>query len=441
MPPGQYVVLGMARPQTRWFGDVAHWANSAALPVDFLMVLSLEELRALLRSGRVFSALLVDAAVPGCDRDVFDLAAAAGCAVIVVDDPALGRPWVELGAQAVLAPNPTRSDLLAVLDAFARPVVRADEAEPRSVTATPTPRPPGQRAPLVAITGTGGTGCSTMAMIVAGGLSTSADAPGPVLLADCSLRAQQGLLHDAGDVVPGLSELVEAHRSDDLPPDLVRELCFQVSGQSYELLLGLRRHRDWAALRPRAVAAALDGLRYAYGMVVADVDSDVEGEAECGSPDVQDRNTLARTVLAAADLVLVVGSPGIGGLHAVVGVLRDLHEMDVDESRLVPLVNRAPRGPRARAEVTKALAGLLTARAPGIGLACTPLFVPERKRMDDQLRDVAGPPVTLAASLAGAVLALLARVAPRPAPSGGEQPVAVVPGSLGSWALSPGSAT
>lgn len=34
MPSGQYVVLGMARPQAPWFSDVARWANSGALPVD-----------------------------------------------------------------------------------------------------------------------------------------------------------------------------------------------------------------------------------------------------------------------------------------------------------------------------------------------------------------------------------------------------------------------
>ena len=34
----------------------------------------------------------------------------------------------------------------------------------------------------------------------------------PVVLADCAARPQ-ALLHDVGDVVPGLLELVEAHRA------------------------------------------------------------------------------------------------------------------------------------------------------------------------------------------------------------------------------------
>lgn len=142
MPSGQYVVLGMARPQAAWFSDVARWANSGALPVDFLMVLSLEELCARLRSGRVFSALLVDASVPGCDRDLFDLASGAGCAVIVVDDRPARRPWIELGAAAVLPSAPARDDVLTALRSVARPVQRADEAELRGGSPEPAgPRP------------------------------------------------------------------------------------------------------------------------------------------------------------------------------------------------------------------------------------------------------------------------------------------------------------
>ena len=50
----------------------------------------------------------------------------------------------------------------------------------------------------------------------------------------------------------------------------------------YHLLLGLRRHRDWTAVRPHAFAAGLDGLRRAFRVVVADVDADLEGERTTG---------------------------------------------------------------------------------------------------------------------------------------------------------------
>jgi len=433
MPSGQYVVLGMARPQAAWFSDVARWANSGALPVDFLMVLSLEELCARLRSGRVFSALLVDASVPGCDRDLFDLASGAGCAVVVVDDRPTRRPWLELGAAGVLPPAPARDDVLSSLRAVARPVQRADEAELRGVSsAEPAGPRPSWRAPLVALTGAGGTGRSTLAMALATGLATDPRDRGAVVLADCALHAQQGLLHDAGDVVPGLSELVEAHRSDDLDPDQVRQLCFEVTDGGYDLLLGLRRQRDWAALRPRAVVAAVDGLRRAYRAVVLEVDADVEGEAECGSVDIEDRNVLARSCLPAADVVMAVGLPGVGGVHSLLRVIADLRELGVEPGRIVPVVNRSPRSPRARSDLVRALGVLSDGVLGGEDLASSPVFVAERRRLDDLLRDGAGLPAAMTQPLAVATRAVLDRVSERTAGAAGE-PVAVSPGSLGSW--------
>src|SRR4029453_8698916 len=181
-------------------------------------------------------------------------------------------------------------------------------------TVPATAEPPGAwRGRLVAVTGAGGVGRSTLAMALAAGLAADPRDRGLVALADLALHGHQALLHDAGDVVPGLLELVEAHRASALPPPQVRALCFGVPERGYDVLLGLRRHRDWTALRPRAVDAALDALRGAYRSVVADVDADVEGEDQCGSVEVEDRNVLARHTLRDADLVPVVGLPGIGG--------------------------------------------------------------------------------------------------------------------------------
>ena len=436
MPSGQYVVLGMARPQAPWFSDVARWANSGALPVDFLMVLSLEELCARLRSGRVFSALLVDAGVPGCDRDLFDLASGAGCAVVVIDGRPARRPWVDLGAAAVLPPAPARDDVLASLRAVARPVQRVDDAELRVSSSEPSGPRPSWRAPLVVLTGAGGTGRSTLAMALAAGLATDPRDRGAVVLVDAALHAQQGLLHDAGDVVPGLSELVEAHRSGDLDPDQVRHVCYEVADGGYDLLLGLRRQRDWAALRPRAVGASLDGLRRSYRAVVVEVDADVEGESECGSVDVEDRNVLARSCLLSADVVLAVGLPGIGGVHSLLRVLADLRELGVEPNRVVPTVNRAPRNPRARADLVRTLGALSDGVLGGAELASSPVFVPERRRLDEMLRDGAGLPPAMTLPLAAAIRAVLERVSERTAAVAG--PVAVSPGSLGSWTNLPG---
>jgi hypothetical protein len=270
-------------------------------------------------------------------------------------------------------------------------------------------------------------------MALAAGLAADPRDRGAVVLVDAALHAHQGLLHDAGDVVPGLSELVEAHRTADLDADQVRALCFEVDGRGYDLMLGLRRQRDWVALRPRTLAAALDGLRRAYRMVVADVDADVEGETQCGSADVEDRNVLARSTLVAADLVVAVGLPGIAGVHSLLRVLHDLHELGVESARILPAINRAPRSQRARAEVARVLATLAGEASHGVW-AATPMFVPERRRLDDLLRDAAAPPITLATPLAAAVRAVLERGLEGERTTAGELPVAVAPGSLGSWA-------
>jgi len=447
MASDRYVLVGLARTQCRWFLDVARWSTSGALPAEFLKVLSTEELRARLRSGRAFSAVLVDATLPGCDRDLAELAGDSGCALVVVDDRFGPGHWRQLGVDAVLPPDFGRDDLLAVLRAEARPVSRTDAAAEVHRLPVPTAAGAGAgswRGRLIAVTGAGGTGRSTIAMAVATGLAADPRDRRLVVLADLALRAHQALLHDAGDLVPGLSELVDAYRASVLASDEVRRLCFAVPRQGYDLLLGLRRPREWAALRPARLAAALDGLQGCYRLVVADVDADVEGEDECGSVEVEERNLLARTTMPQADLVLVLGSTGVAGTATQVQIMRDLLELGVPPERLVPLVNRAPRNPRARAEIGRALVELLEAVCPGRTerLASTPLFVPERRRLDDALRDDGRLPAALVQAVAEPVRTLLDRVTAAEAVGRETDPpveadglARIVPGSLPKWSV------
>ena len=430
----RYVVLGLAGVRAAWFAEVARWATSATIPVDFVKVVSREEARARLGSGRPFSALVVDAGLGALDRDLVDLAAGQGCAVVAADDGRAARPWHDLGVHAVLPVGFGPDDLLDALRAVARPLGRDDGLTAATVPGHEAPPGP-RRGRLVAVTGAGGVGRSTLAAALAGGLAADPRDRGLVVLADLALHAHQALLHDAGDVVPGVLELVEASRAASLPPQEVRGLCFTVAASGYDVLLGLRRHRDWTALRPRAVAAGLDGLRRAYRQVVADVDGDVEGEQQCGSADVEDRNVLARQALADADLVLVVGVPGVAGLHSQLRVLADLLGHGVEAGRIVPVVNRAPRSPRQRAELSSALAQLLGASAPGAVLASTTVFVPERRRLAEAARDAAPLPAPVVRPLVGAVRGLLDRARHTASPRGAApEPVLVAPGSLGSWA-------
>ncbi len=433
----RYVVLGLASVRSPWFREVARWSTSASLPLEFVKCVSVEEVRARLGTGRAFSALLVDAAAPGFDRDVIDAATTEGCAVIVVDDGLRTRDWVPLGAKGVLAPSFGRAELVDVLASVAAPIERADAVAAAGSAATFE----GWRGRLYAVTGTGGAGTSTVAMALAQGLGLDPRTDGSIVLADLALHADQAMLHDAADIVPALSELVEAHRSGAPSAQEVRSLTFAVPDRGYQLLLGLRRHRDWSTLRPKAVAAALDGLRRAFHGVVADVTGDFEGQDACGSADVEDRNHLARLACAEADLVLVVASPGPRGVHRLVRLVEELLALGVPPTRIVPVINRSPRSPRARAEITRAVAEL-TAPLTIVDEPLNPaLHLAERRHLDDLVRDGARLPSHLVEPVARAASVALARLEELSAPVAIDrfsprldaEPVAVVPGSLGSF--------
>ncbi|HVF73952.1 MAG TPA: hypothetical protein VM938_02790 [Acidimicrobiales bacterium] len=403
----RYVVLGLASARAEWFRAVAAWANAASLPADFVKCVSIEEVRARLASGRPLSAVLVDGRLPAVDRDLADRVRTAGAALLVVDDGRGGRDWHGIGVSRVLPASFDRRTLLDALAACAPPVSRAEALPGDPVAAVPAPS-----GSVVAVCGSGGTGASTVAIAVAQGLGG--------VLADFALHAEQAALHDARDVMPGVQELVEAFRLGRPEP---REFTFAVEERGYDLLLGLRRARAWSTLRPRAFEAALDALRVAYPFVVCDIDPDVEGEDEGGSADVEDRNVMARTVLRVADAVVVVTYPGMKGLHSLLRVLADLRAFGVPAERLVPVVNRAPRSRRARAEVAAAFGSLV-----GPTALAAPLFLPERN-VDDALRDGVRLPPALVAPLVGAVEVLGSRtVFPR-------EPERVATGSLAAWSF------
>ena len=425
----RYVVLGLAEVRSEWFREVARWATSASLPIEFVKCVSVEELRARLGSGRAFSAVLVDAGLPGVDRDLIDNAGGeVGSAALIVDDGRATRDWTALGASAVLSAGFGRTELLDALATSASLIGRGDAIalgdDADVVTGS-------WRGRLVAVAGAGGAGTSTVAMALAQGLGADPRYRGLVLLADLALHADQAMLHDAGDIVPGVQELVEAHRTGQPTVPDIRRLTFAVSDRQYSLLLGLRRHRDWATIRPRAFEAALDGLRRCHKAVVADLTGDLEGEDECGSIDVEDRNLMARTTVSSADAVLLVGGAGPRGLHRLVRLIGATLDHGVPSSRIIPIVNRASRNPRARAEVTAALAELTRPLIIGEPLM-PPLQLPERKHLDDAVRDSSRMPQQLVAPVTAAVADLLGRTAPLPVGAAAE-PAAVVPGSLGSY--------
>lgn len=434
MAADRYVLLGLGRPRAEWFRAVAQWATTAALPAEFGKCMSAEELRARLDGDRPCSAVLLDAGVSTVDRDLIGDVREAGAVPIVVSDGRDRRQWIELGAVALLPSGFTRSELLDVLATHAR-LISAGEA------ATGQPAPEGAAVPdglpgrLVAVTGPGGTGASTVAIGLAQGLVTHGAWGQTVVLADLCRRAEQAMLHDARDVFPGLQELVDAHRGGVPNAAEVRGLTFRVEQRGYFLLLGLRQPRYWASLRPRSFQAALESLTSVFRVVVCDVDGDVEGEEQGGSIDVEERNMLARAPVRRADVVAVVGDPGMKGLHSLTHLVRDLVDVGVQPSRVLPVLNGVPRTPRAKAELTKSLARLL--RGAGVPDPPAPLLLP-RVRVEQALMDGLPLPAPLPDLLAGGFGGLLRRlrdqdralVLPPPPP-----PERVRPGTLGAAAL------
>ncbi len=429
MPGERYVALGLAGVRSAWFTEVARWATVGSIPVEFVKCISAEELRARLASGRPFSVVLVDAGTGAVDRDLLDLASTHEVAVVVIDDGRSTRDWMAIGVRGVLPATFDRGQLLETLEHTSRMIGGA--------TALPVDEPgdsataASRRGQLIAVTGPGGTGASTAAVALAQAFGDATGPGGEVLLADLRLSADLAMLHDARDVVPGVQELVEAHRATRPAAEQVRALTFDVVNRNYHLLLGLRRHRDWTVLRPRSFEAAVEGLRRTFRVTVADIDPDLEGERECGSVDIEERNLMARTITARADAVVVVGVPGVKGLHSLVRVVNELRDHSIEPQRILAVVNQAGRNQRARSELTRSFADLTGAGHTSAAVV-GPVFLPERRGLDELHRDGARFPSQLAAPLLGAVRAVLERAPQVEAAT--PEPVAIVPGSLGSWA-------
>ena len=205
---------------------------------------------------------------------------------------------------------------------------------------------------------------------------------------------------------------------------------FDVPRRGYRLLLGLRQPEAWSALRPRAIDASIVGLRRAFQVVVADVTGDVEGEAEGGSIDVEERNYLARSAVLHSSVVVVVGAPGMKGVYSLARLIRSLTRIGV-----ITEPDRARHQPFAPQPASPSRTG------PGPGRRCWPasggaaalagpIHVPERK-LEDVLRDGGPLPAALVDPLVHAVQAVAERQADSaPARAGG---TLVTPGSLGSW--------
>lgn len=426
----RYVVVGLAHVRSGWFTEVARWATSGSLPVEFVKCLSPEELRVRLASGRPFSGALLDGRLPAVDRDLLATLTDLGIPSLVVQTGKDDRDWAMLGGTATLPDPLTRSALLDLLATYCQMIGAVDDAEV-DVTAE-RPASVAWRGRLVAVTGRPGMGVSTLAVALAQDLGDDPRYAGDVVLADLARHAHQAVLHDARDVVPGIQELVEAHRSGRPTIEQIRHLSFDVAARRYRLVLGLRRPRDWVTIRSRAFGAALDGLRRSARIVVADTDADLEGESDTGSFDIEDRNLMARATTRSADLVVVVASPSTSGIHGLIGQLEDLRGLGIPGERTLVVMNRGPRLARARAELTRAVASLADAASqadPYLG----PVYVSERRNVDRLHEDLSRFPPALTEPIGRAVRDLLDRLPTCSTVDTEVEAIPIAPGTLGRW--------
>lgn len=427
MSPDRWVVLGLASVRAPWFRQVTGWAMAGVLPIDFVKCVSAGELVARLRSGRTHSAIVIDGELAGLDRDLLSIAAQFGVSTLVVTAPTLQRDWDALGASSTLEPDFSRNDLLEALQLHATPLT-----EQTTVEAPVRPTEPSSTGRLIAVIGRTGSGVSTSSMALAQGMADDPTQGGRVLLADLARRADQALLHDAHDIVPGLQELVEAHRAGTPTAKQIRAMTFNVPQRGYDLLLGLRRGRDWTALRPASFEAAIVGLRRAYHVIIADLDDDLEGAEAGGSDDIEDRNLAARHVALEADVVVAIGSPSLVGVRALVVLIDELTILGVDAQRIQPVFTRAPARQRDRADLARTVADLMV--TDDRLLVPTPIHIADRRHLDDVHRNGTRLPSQIVDPLFGATSAALLRPAGPDNHSDGREPELVTPGSLGTMA-------
>ncbi|MEX0767485.1 MAG: hypothetical protein WD029_03345, partial [Microthrixaceae bacterium] len=250
-----------------------------------------------------------------------------------------------------------------------------------------------------------------------------------VALIDGARVADMSMYHDVGDVLPGLPELVEAHRVDHLEPEEIRRLLFPIDNRFYHLLLGQRRSRDAAAMRPQSILAAIDGLRRSFDFVVLDHDPDLDGESETGSIDVEERHTLSRSTAERADLIVLVGRPGAKGIHDLIRLIDRYSDLGVARERLIPVMNQASKNPAHRVAIARAVAELSSSIEMNDSRLVAPLFLRTIRRMEELHRSAAPLPENFGRPLANLSQRLLLELGQRVIDAHQEVPIRV--GELG----------
>ena len=219
-----------------------------------------------------------------------------------------------------------------------------------------------------------------------------------------------GLLDDS----PGLVAACRQAQGRRLDPTGLAALCWQIS-PGLRVLTGISRADRWPELRPAAVEAMLEVARGMVGYTVLDLGFAVDTDEELSFDTVAPRrNGATLAALAAADLVLVIGSAEPTGMQRLVRGLAELREIGLAAPTWVVL-NRVRDGVIAGSTSTE----LTDALRRFTGRPAAALLPYDLDGMDRALRD--GRTLSEAAPqspLRHALVELASAVSGRPVPSG-----------------------
>lgn len=272
-------------------------------------------------------------------------------------------------------------------------VVRA-LADVRSMTPVGTPRPDGPDVPamgsadtagasgvIVTVWGpTGAPGRTSVALTVA---DESARSGTPALLVDADTQGGAVATHLA--LLDDVSGIVVACRQADagtLDGRALAAAARTVHG-SMRVITGIPRASRWAELRPAALTRVWEVCRATPGITVVDAGFGLEADEEMlHDTRMPRRNAATLTALAAADVVVAVGTADPVGMERLLLGLEDVRRLvpEVPVHVVVTRVRRSVLGRDPEGQVREAL----RQHAPASRVTCVP---DDRNAFDACLRD------------------------------------------------------
>ena len=351
--PSVLLLLG----PTPWEGPlVAGLAHPSSRVVIERRCLDTADLLAAASSGLARVAV-VGADAPRLDADVLARLASLGVqlvAVVAADDQEASLRLRRWGVESVVAVDPT--ELGAAVRALADAVVRAARADgkvPLPATAAPEEVGSGR---VVAVWGpVGAPGRTSLAIGVADEAARSG-CPALVIDAD-TWGASVALVLGVVDDSAGLASACRRALGGTLDPSSLAALAREVA-PGLSVLPGLPRAGRWTEVRAAAMTEVLSVARGCADLVVVDCGFSLEADEELVfDTEAPRRNAATFAALAAADVVLAVGSADPVGLVRLVSGLADLDEVVPGTARrvVVTRLRASILGKRGEASVAAAL--------------------------------------------------------------------------------------